>query len=102
MRLHGALGGEQPFGDQRLPVLEALGRHRHRDGDGIAERVLQATPAAQMPSVCSSRSNATPLLAHGFEIGEQGVEARERLRRARLVSAADQRLDAPASLSCAR
>src|SRR5512141_1176516 len=41
MHLHGALGREQPFGDQRLPVLEALGRHRHRDGDGIAKRILQ-------------------------------------------------------------
>ena len=29
MRLHGAFGGEQPFGDQRLPVAKALARHRH-------------------------------------------------------------------------
>src|SRR5579862_4133400 len=40
MALHGAFGGEQAFRDQRLPVAEALDRHRHRDGDGVAEWVL--------------------------------------------------------------
>ena len=52
-----------------------------------------ATPAAQMPSVCSSRSKATPVCGARLEVGEQGFEAGQRLRRARLVGAADQRLD---------
>ena len=41
MALQCVFGGDQAFGNQRLPVREALARHRHGNSDGIAERIVQ-------------------------------------------------------------
>src|ERR1035441_6044497 len=92
MRLHGALGGEQPFGDQGLLVLEALGRHRHRDGDGIAEWVLQGEARGADAERVFFTIERHAVAARRFDISKQGVETCERLRRARFVGASDQRL----------
>ena len=76
-------------------------RHRHRDGDRIAERILQGDADGADAERVLLAIKAIAGAAHGFEVGEQRIEARERLRRALLVAAADQRLDG-GSESCAR
>lgn len=47
--LERTFGDEQPLRDQLLPVGKALARHRRRDGDRIAERVLQGAAALDAP-----------------------------------------------------
>ena len=41
MGLQSLFGGDQSLGNQRLPITETLARYRHRNGDGIAERIVQ-------------------------------------------------------------
>src|SRR6185437_1451771 len=44
MRLHGPLGGDEPFGDGSFELFEAQAWHRHRNCDGVAQWIAQAHP----------------------------------------------------------
>ena len=76
-----------------MAIREALAWHRHRNSDGIAERVLQrhADSANAERMFLAVIGNA--VAARVFEVDEQGVDALEGVWRARLEGAADQCFD---------
>src|SRR5262245_7134128 len=93
MRVERALGGEQAVGNVRLALVEPLGRHRHRNGDGVAEQVARHHAGGADAERVLLAVKGDAALAHETEIFEQPVEAGERLGRAPLVGGADQLFD---------
>ena len=71
-------------------LVETLRRHRHRDGDDIADRVAGDDAGGANAERMLLAVDGDAGLAHGFEVAQQIVEPRQRARRALLVAGADE------------
>src|SRR4029077_17172489 len=88
--LQGLLGCAQLRCDVPLVLIEAWRRHRHRDGDDIAERVTGGDAGSADALRVLLAVEGDPGLAHRFQIPEQVLEPRQRARRALFVAGADE------------
>ena len=69
--LQGLLGRAQPRHDLALVLVEAVRRHRHRDGDDVAERIARDDAGGANAERVLLAIDGDAGLAHGLEIGSR-------------------------------
>src|SRR5215471_10363531 len=87
------LGGEQPFGNQRLTVRESLTWYWNGNSDCVSERVVESNADSADAERVFFTIVCNAIAARCLQVCQQSVKTGQCLGRARLVTTADQCLD---------